>query len=166
MLESYEALLKSASGAPAANMAVLQQVGELWAVDVIIKNMGGVLESGVLKTTAVRIRFDSESTIRPSEAHVSHQQCTHCQYSHMMELEHEAVQAHKVRSLRRQLQQTLRPNAISLVDSWAFTDYELHSALGKQDGDVYTALFDMAQGSPLNKTDEGVATVPHVCCPW
>lgn len=68
-----------------------------------------------------------------------------------------AVQAQKVSDLRRQIQQTLRPNAISLVDSWAFTDYELHSALGREDGDVYSALLNMAKGSPLNKTDEGAA---------
>lgn len=67
------------------------------------------------------------------------------------------VQAQKVGHLRRQLLQQLRPNAISLVDSWAFTDYELNSALGRQDGDVYTALLDMAKGSPLNDTDEGPA---------
>lgn len=68
------------------------------------------------------------------------------------------MQAHKVRDLRRQIQLKLRPNAISLVDSWAFTDYELHSALGRQDGDVYRALLSMAKGSPLNRTDEGVVS--------
>jgi Acyl-CoA oxidase len=67
------------------------------------------------------------------------------------------LQGSKVSGLRRQMQQMLRPNAISLVDSWAFTDYELNSALGRQDGDVYRALLSMAKGSPLNKTDEGPA---------
>jgi acyl-CoA oxidase len=67
------------------------------------------------------------------------------------------VQAQKVGHLRRLLLQQLRPNAISLVDAWAFTDYELSSAIGRADGDVYNALFDMAQGSPLNSSDEGPA---------
>jgi hypothetical protein len=71
------------------------------------------------------------------------------------------LQAQKVSSLRRQILQILRPNAISLVDSWAFTDYELNSALGRQDGDVYTALLSMAKGSPLNRTDEGA--ILHPC---
>jgi acyl-CoA oxidase len=67
------------------------------------------------------------------------------------------VQGAKVSGWRKNLQQMLRPNAISLVDSWAFTDYELNSALGRKDGDVYSALLRMAKGSPLNKTDEGPA---------
>lgn len=53
MLESYEAMLKSARAAPAANVAVLQQVGDLWGVETILKNMGGVLESGVLQPAEV-----------------------------------------------------------------------------------------------------------------
>lgn len=75
------------------------------------------------------------------------------------------VQAQKVSDLRRQIQQSLRPNAISLVDSWAFTDYELHSALGRQDGDVYRALLSMAQGSPLNRTDEGAVLARFLISP-
>ena len=43
------------------------------------------------------------------------------------------------------------------MDAWAFTDYELNSALGRADGDVYNALLDMAQASPLNRSDEGPA---------
>lgn len=74
------------------------------------------------------------------------------------------VQAHKVSVLRRQIQKILRPNAISLVDAWAFTDYELHSALGRQDGDVYSALLSMAKVNPLNNTDEG-ATLALLCFP-
>jgi hypothetical protein len=53
MLEAYEEMLKSTRGAPAANVAVLQQIGELWGVDMIAKNMGGVLESGVLQPAEV-----------------------------------------------------------------------------------------------------------------
>jgi acyl-CoA oxidase len=58
---------------------------------------------------------------------------------------------------KRRLLRELRPDAISLVDSWAFTDYELNSAIGREDGDVYTALLEAAKASPLNRTDEGPA---------
>lgn len=51
----------------------------------------------------------------------------------------------------RQLLDQLRPDAVSLVDSFNFSDYELHSALGRYDGNVYEALFEMAQHEPLNK---------------
>lgn len=67
------------------------------------------------------------------------------------------MQADAVQQLRRQLLRELRPNAISLADSWAFTDYELNSALGKADGDVYNDLLNRAKLSPLNATDEGPA---------
>eukprot|EP00892_Ulva_mutabilis_P004748 jgi/Ulvmu1/2645/UM014_0097.1 len=67
------------------------------------------------------------------------------------------TQAAIVEQYRRQLLRELRPNAIALVDSWAFTDYELNSALGKADGDVYADLLKRAKVSPLNATDEGPA---------
>ncbi|KAE9416436.1 hypothetical protein Angca_009133 [Angiostrongylus cantonensis] len=47
----------------------------------------------------------------------------------------------------------LRPNAVSLVDSWDFDDFELHSVLGRRDGNVYPALLEWAQMSQLNKTE-------------
>ncbi|KAK6022035.1 Acyl-CoA oxidase, partial [Ostertagia ostertagi] len=47
----------------------------------------------------------------------------------------------------------LRPNAVSLVDSWDFDDAELHSVLGRRDGNVYPALLEWAQKSQLNKTE-------------
>ena len=43
------------------------------------------------------------------------------------------------------------------MDAFGFTDYELNSALGRGDGDVYRALLEMAQGSPLNASEEGPA---------
>lgn len=52
------------------------------------------------------------------------------------------------RSLER-----LRPNAVSLVDSWDFCDRELHSVLGRRDGNVYSSLLEWAQQSQLNKTE-------------
>lgn len=51
----------------------------------------------------------------------------------------------------------LRPNAVALVDAFAFEDYLLNSALGRADGDVYAALLEMAQAAPLNATEEGPA---------
>ena len=67
------------------------------------------------------------------------------------------LQAPKVAELKRQLLREARPDAISLVDAWAFTDYELNSCIGREDGDVYDALLRAAQASPLNATDEGPA---------
>mmetsp|Transcript_4863 Transcript_4863/g.13640 ORF Transcript_4863/g.13640 Transcript_4863/m.13640 type:complete len:232 (-) Transcript_4863:107-802(-) len=57
----------------------------------------------------------------------------------------------------RDLLARLRPEAVALVDAFALEDYYLNSAIGKQDGDVYSALYAMAQRSPFNRTDEGPA---------
>jgi len=46
----------------------------------------------------------------------------------------------------------VRPNAVSLVDAFDFTDHHLGSALGRYDGNVYETLYKWAQKSPLNKT--------------
>lgn len=51
----------------------------------------------------------------------------------------------------------LRPDAVALVDAFGLTDYQLNSALGRKDGDVYRALLAAAQASPLNATEEGPA---------
>ncbi|KAK9805355.1 hypothetical protein WJX73_005736 [Symbiochloris irregularis] len=53
--------------------------------------------------------------------------------------------------------QEVRPDAVALVDSFGFEDYVLNSALGRYDGDVYTALLEDASNSRLNKTEEGPA---------
>ena len=46
----------------------------------------------------------------------------------------------------------IRPHAIKLVDSWAIPEYLLNSALGRHDGKVYEALYDMAhRQNPLNE---------------
>lgn len=47
----------------------------------------------------------------------------------------------------------IRPNAVSLVDSFDFEDRELQSVLGRRDGNVYENLLKWAQASPLNKHD-------------
>lgn len=49
----------------------------------------------------------------------------------------------------------LRPEAVCLVDSFGYDDYVLNSAIGRKDGDVYTALLSAAKSSPLNETEEG-----------
>nr|CDJ82827.1 Acyl-CoA oxidase dehydrogenase and Acyl-CoA oxidase domain containing protein [Haemonchus contortus] len=46
----------------------------------------------------------------------------------------------------------LRPNAVSLVDSWDISDHELRSVLGRRDGHVYENLYKWAQESELNRT--------------
>ncbi|GMS78740.1 hypothetical protein PENTCL1PPCAC_915 [Pristionchus entomophagus] len=48
---------------------------------------------------------------------------------------------------------TLRPNAVSLVDSFDQSDRELNSVLGRRDGNVYEALYQWARKSELNYTD-------------
>jgi len=60
-----------------------------------------------------------------------------------------------LRKLNAELLAALRPNAVAIVDAWALSDYELQSALGQHDGDVYNALFNAAQKSELNKTHIG-----------
>ncbi|CAI4227377.1 unnamed protein product [Auanema sp. JU1783] len=49
----------------------------------------------------------------------------------------------------------LRPNAISIVDSFEFTDRELRSVIGRRDGHVYENLYKWAQQSPLNEYNRG-----------
>ncbi|MEW5313953.1 MAG: hypothetical protein WDW38_005483 [Sanguina aurantia] len=68
-----------------------------------------------------------------------------------------AAQAGALRARQRALLSELRPHAVPLVDAFALEDYSLNSALGREDGDVYRALLAMAQGSPLNATEEGPA---------
>ena len=65
------------------------------------------------------------------------------------------TQVKSMKEMIRRLLKELRPDACALVDSFGITDYELNSALGRFDGDYPKALLDMAQGSPLNLTQEG-----------
>lgn len=51
----------------------------------------------------------------------------------------------------------LRPNAVALADSLDYSDRELHSVLGRRDGNVYPALLEWAQQSPLNKSEVSTA---------
>ncbi|KAF1771589.1 hypothetical protein GCK72_003416 [Caenorhabditis remanei] len=68
-------------------------------------------------------------------------------------LEH--VSSTQLDSIRSQLYSsldTLRPNAVSLVDSFQISDMQLRSVLGRRDGHVYPNLFEWAKASPLNQT--------------
>ncbi|CAB16864.2 Acyl-coenzyme A oxidase acox-1.2 [Caenorhabditis elegans] len=47
----------------------------------------------------------------------------------------------------------IRPNAVSLVDSFQISDMQLRSVLGRRDGHVYENLFKWAKSSPLNNAD-------------
>lgn len=67
------------------------------------------------------------------------------------------TQVAALRTRQRELLSELRPHAVPLVDAFALEDYSLNSALGREDGDVYRALLAMAQGSPLNATEQGPA---------
>jgi acyl-CoA oxidase len=50
-----------------------------------------------------------------------------------------------------ELLKKIRPHAVNLVDAWAIPDYLLDSSLGRQDGDVYNALWKKAHlENPLN----------------
>uniref|UniRef100_A0A914Y4X0 Acyl-CoA oxidase C-terminal domain-containing protein n=1 Tax=Panagrolaimus superbus TaxID=310955 RepID=A0A914Y4X0_9BILA len=49
--------------------------------------------------------------------------------------------------------QNLRPNSLSIVDSFDFNDRELNSILGRRDGNIYQNLLKWAKASPLNKQD-------------
>ncbi|KAK2077143.1 hypothetical protein QBZ16_004777 [Prototheca wickerhamii] len=66
-------------------------------------------------------------------------------------------QAAALRDAKRQLVREVRPDAVAYTDGFGYDDYLLNSALGRKDGDVYRALLDMAQASPLNDSEEGPA---------
>lgn len=45
----------------------------------------------------------------------------------------------------------VRPNAVNLVDGWAFSDLVLNSSLGREDGRVYEDIFRRAATNPVNE---------------
>ena len=47
----------------------------------------------------------------------------------------------------------LRPDAVAIADAFDHSDYNLDSALGRRDGDVYRDLFDRVKDDPINRTD-------------
>ncbi|KAI6190611.1 Acyl-CoA oxidase dehydrogenase and Acyl-CoA oxidase domain containing protein [Aphelenchoides bicaudatus] len=62
-------------------------------------------------------------------------------------------QAEQVRLGIFELLVRLRLNAVGIVDAFDFSDRELHSVLGRRDGNVYPALLEWAKQSQLNKKD-------------
>ncbi|CAM9289866.1 unnamed protein product [Scytosiphon promiscuus] len=47
----------------------------------------------------------------------------------------------------------LRPMAVSLVDAWDLSDFQLNSALGRFDGRAYEALLETTERNPMNQRD-------------
>lgn len=47
----------------------------------------------------------------------------------------------------------IRPNAVALVDAFDFPDSSLMSALGREDGNIYEALWESAKNTQLNQAD-------------
>jgi acyl-CoA oxidase len=63
----------------------------------------------------------------------------------------EISKLHDLAPTIQKLLSAIRPHAVPLVDAWSIPDYLLDSALGKQDGDVYNALWQKAHlENPLN----------------
>jgi acyl-CoA oxidase len=73
-----------------------------------------------------------------------------------------AAQAHWIRSNVLKLLKVIRPNAVALVDARDFSDFRLKSALGRFDGDVYTAIMEAAKRDPLNQTEPGPGYEEHL----
>lgn len=72
------------------------------------------------------------------------------------------AQIEMIQSSIKVLLAQIRPDAVSIVDSFMYHDYELCSALGKYDGDVYNDLLRLAKKSVLNKTQVGPAYEPYL----
>ena len=71
-------------------------------------------------------------------------------------------QASMLQSSVLDLLKELRPNAVALVDAFDFPDAVLDSALGRWDGQVYTALYDFSLCSKLNEKQVHVGMLPLV----
>lgn len=52
-----------------------------------------------------------------------------------------------------EIMECLRPEAVAIADSFDFSDRELHSVLGRRDGNVYAAMLEWAKHSKLNRTE-------------
>ncbi|KAL7754007.1 hypothetical protein RI367_000940 [Sorochytrium milnesiophthora] len=61
------------------------------------------------------------------------------------------AQATLVRAALKQVLGDCLHEAVGLVDAWRFSDYELDSAIGRSDGQVYEALFERALQDPINR---------------
>ncbi|EPS70878.1 hypothetical protein M569_03881, partial [Genlisea aurea] len=63
-----------------------------------------------------------------------------------------AQQAALANDQLRDLYTKVRPNAVSLVDSFNYTDHFLGSILGRYDGNVYPKLYEAAWKDPFNES--------------
>ncbi|OWY98793.1 Peroxisomal acyl-coenzyme A oxidase [Phytophthora megakarya] len=61
-----------------------------------------------------------------------------------------SAQADKAHEQLTNLLPPVRKNVVRLTDAWDFSDFELNSALGRFDGDIYRALVEHAEKEPLN----------------
>ncbi|CAI5730645.1 unnamed protein product [Hyaloperonospora brassicae] len=69
--------------------------------------------------------------------------------------QHDYLSTHQADLVREQIVHLLpviRKNCVLLTDAWDFSDFELNSAIGRYDGDIYRALVKRAADEPLNKT--------------
>lgn len=57
----------------------------------------------------------------------------------------------KIRNVYYTSLKNIRPQAVSIVDSFEFDDLELLSVLGRNDGNVYEKLLEWSKSAPLNK---------------
>lgn len=62
-------------------------------------------------------------------------------------------QMQMVKQIVPQLMDRIRPNVVALVDAFEFSDNTLGSTIGKFDGNVYEALYEVALKAPLNQQD-------------
>lgn len=63
----------------------------------------------------------------------------------------------------RSLTKELRPDAVGLVDAWAWPDALLHSAIGSSDGDAYRRLYHTARDQePLNASEVPAGYAEHI----
>ena len=75
-------------------------------------------------------------------------------------LSHE--QAKWVRAGVLALLDTIRPNAVTLVDAFDYSDFILKSTLGRFDGDVYPAIMEASNRDPLNRSEIGPGYEEHL----
>lgn len=73
-----------------------------------------------------------------------------------------AEQAAWARACTLEMMDTIRPNAVSLVDANDFSDFQLKSALGRYDGNVYPAILEASKKDPLNATEPGPGYEQHL----
>ncbi|KAL4226800.1 Peroxisomal acyl-coenzyme A oxidase 1 [Mactra antiquata] len=80
-------------------------------------------------------------------------------------LEMETIGLQQLEWLRQQemdLLAVIRPNAVSLVDSFDLHDESVASTLGQYDGNAYQHLFESTQYEPMNQTQVHPAYYKHI----